>query len=413
MNSSTREQPQAVVFDQVSKSYHVNRAIDSFRHVVATLKNGTIGRKHQRPADFQALRALSFTIKPGERVAFIGRNGAGKSTILKMVQGVTHPTQGRVTVQGKVGGLIELGAAFVPTFSARENIMLSCAMHGIARQNAKKLVSVIAELAEVTQFLDVPLSRFSSGMKVRLGFVAALMTVPDIILLDEVLAVGDENFKKKSFAMLEQYLDQRTVLFVSHNMNHVRKVCDRCIYLRNGEIRFDGDPEAAIQQYLSEADGDEPARRVILNPMRIGNPLQATVSVAEVRLEHDESSDVVRAELDLNVTNPCGHLLVEVGISRKAADALASFIGGRCLSFPDIGTRGRHQVVCEFDASILTDQAYEITFKPFFSEQPGKAAQEHIKIDLKLNRVPTPGLMGGVDFRIVRGQGQGRPGDSA
>lgn len=206
--------------------------------------------RHQDKEEFWALRDVSFDIMPGDRVGIIGRNGAGKSTLLKLLSRITEPTTGRITLRGRVASLLEVGTGFHPELTGRENIFLNGAILGMSRVEVRKKFDEIVDFAGVEKFLDTPVKRYSSGMYVRLAFAVAAHLEPEILIVDEVLAVGDAEFQKKCLGKMEQVgQNGRTVLFVSHNMTAIQTLCNSTIILSNGEITFQGHTHSAIQLY--------------------------------------------------------------------------------------------------------------------------------------------------------------------
>ena len=200
---------------------------------------------------FWALRDLSFDIAPGEVVGVIGRNGAGKSTLLKILSRITAPTRGRVEVRGRLASLLEVGTGFHPELSGRENIFLNGAILGMTRAEVASKFDEIVAFAEVEKFIDTPVKRYSSGMYVRLAFAVAAHLEPDLLVIDEVLAVGDASFQKRCLGKIKDVAGQgRTVLFVSHNMLAVQRLCTRAIWLDTGSQRADGSPEQIVAEYL-------------------------------------------------------------------------------------------------------------------------------------------------------------------
>lgn len=200
-----------------------------------------------------ALRDLSFEIKNGETVGIIGKNGAGKSTLLKLIAGVSSPTSGIVQVNRKVAPLIELGAGFHPELDGRENIYLNGVILGLKESYIKKKFNEIVAFAEVEEFIDTPLKYYSSGMYMRLAFAVAVFTNPQILLVDEILAVGDEGFQKKCLDKMNEFKKNgTTIVYVSHAMNTVGEFCDRVIYLEHGKVKFDGKAKEGVGLYKSE-----------------------------------------------------------------------------------------------------------------------------------------------------------------
>ena len=217
-------------------------------------------RKAQREAaaeraeneeEFWALKDVSFEIRRGERVGIIGRNGAGKSTLLKILSRITEPTTGRVEIRGRVASLLEVGTGFHPELTGRENIYLNGAILGMTRREIRSKFDEIVDFAEVEKFLDTPVKRYSSGMYVRLAFAVAAHLEPEILVVDEVLAVGDASFQKKCLGKMEDVADRegRTVLFVSHQMAAISKLCEKCLLLSSGHLVKTGGTQAVISEY--------------------------------------------------------------------------------------------------------------------------------------------------------------------
>lgn len=205
------------------------------------------------PHHFWALRDVSFNIQPGEIVGIIGRNGAGKSTLLKILSRITEPTEGEAIINGRVGSLLEIGTGFHPELTGRENIYMNGTILGMKKAEVDRKFDQIAAFAEIDEFLDTPVKRYSSGMYVRLAFAVAAHLEPEILLIDEVLAVGDEHFQKKCLGKIESVgREGRTVLFVSHNMGSIAQLCDKTILLSHGQISRYGRTPEIIEYYLNE-----------------------------------------------------------------------------------------------------------------------------------------------------------------
>src|SRR5580698_7052438 len=220
---------------------------DTITRGVRKLLPGGHAEKRQKSSkeEFWALKDVNFEIQPGERVGIIGRNGAGKSTLLKVLSRITEPTQGRISIRGRVASLLEVGTGFHPELSGRENIFLNGAILGMTRVEIKKQFDEIVAFAEVEQFLDTPVKRYSSGMYMRLAFAVAAHLRSDILIVDEVLAVGDISFQKKCLGKMGDISRQKgtTVLFVSHNMAAVRALCTRAILLKEGGVQTSGETD--------------------------------------------------------------------------------------------------------------------------------------------------------------------------
>lgn len=213
--------------------------------------------------EFWALKDINFQIKQGDRVGIIGRNGAGKSTLLKILSRITEPTTGRITLNGRVASLLEVGTGFHPELSGRENIFLNGAILGMSRKEIQRKFDEIVDFAEVEKFLDTPVKRYSSGMYVRLAFAVAAHLEPEILIVDEVLAVGDAQFQKKCLGKMEDVANQgRTVLFVSHNMAAVRQLCNSAILINKGTIESSGDTAKLIEEYLKSTNKEANASSI-------------------------------------------------------------------------------------------------------------------------------------------------------
>lgn len=221
------------------------RVEDLKSYIINTLK----GKKNKKNR-FWALKDVSFEIKQGERIGILGLNGAGKSTLLKIVAGVLKPTEGTVKVKGVIAPMLELGAGFDKRYTGAENIYLNGAMLGYSKEFIKEKFDEIVEFSELGEFINVPLMNYSSGMKARLGFAMATIVEPDILILDEVLAVGDARFRRKSEAKIHEMLAKNvTVLFVSHNIEQIKRICDTAILLEKGKLLMKGPVKEVAEVY--------------------------------------------------------------------------------------------------------------------------------------------------------------------
>jgi lipopolysaccharide transport system ATP-binding protein len=253
--------------ENLSKKYMINHQkqerYTTLRDVLANgvkRKMGKLlqpGAKQDDPEheEFWALKEVSFDIQQGDRVGIIGRNGAGKSTLLKILSRITEPTSGRVSIKGRVASLLEVGTGFHPELTGRENIFLNGAILGMSKVEIERKFDEIVAFAEVEKFLDTPVKRYSSGMYVRLAFAVAAHLEPEILIVDEVLAVGDAQFQKKCLGKMEEVgKEGRTVLFVSHNMAMISNLCKKGIYLESGKIALQGEISQAIGKYYQSAN---------------------------------------------------------------------------------------------------------------------------------------------------------------
>ena len=231
-----------------------------------------------------ALRDVSFTVQQGEVLGIIGRNGAGKSTLLKILSRVTAPTSGKIKVKGRIASLLEVGTGFHPELTGRENIYLNGAILGMTKQEVTRKFDEIVDFSEVEKFIDTPVKRYSSGMYVRLAFAVAAHLDPEILIVDEVLAVGDAEFQKKCLGKMGDVAKEgRTVLFVSHNMASIRTLCSTCMLIRSGELQYSGSPEIVINEYFSNHSESNLSVPMDLNRYR---PKWAAPIITEIHLKN-------------------------------------------------------------------------------------------------------------------------------
>lgn len=248
-----------IQFMQVDKVYRLG-TLPSLRARLAHWSAASLRRRAQtdRSPMLWALRGVDFSVNAGETIGIIGHNGAGKTTILKLIAGITRPTQGQVQVSGRVSSLIELGAGFHPDLTGRENIFLNGAILGLRRHEIHKLFDQIVAFAGLEQFIETPVKRYSSGMYARLGFAVAAHVSPDILLVDEVLAVGDAAFQRRCYEKVWELVhhEGRSVIMVSHGFGYIRALCNRVVWLHQGEVQQIGAPDAVIRAYESSVFGN-------------------------------------------------------------------------------------------------------------------------------------------------------------
>lgn len=270
--------------ENLGKKYiisHQQERYTAFRDVVANMAKKTIkkviGKDEILPKkeEFWALKNIDFEVSQGDRIGIIGRNGAGKSTLLKLLSKITEPTEGKIKIKGKIASLLEVGTGFHAELTGRENIFLNGAILGLSKNDIKKKFDEIVEFAEVEKFLDTPVKKYSSGMYVRLAFAIAANLEPDILIIDEVLAVGDASFQEKCLGRMKNIskAERKTILFVSHNMGAISALCGRVICLENGKIVFDGNSNDGISFYqnnnLKNISGEYDFNKI--DPSRYGN----------------------------------------------------------------------------------------------------------------------------------------------
>jgi ABC-type polysaccharide/polyol phosphate transport system ATPase subunit len=249
--------PGAIVAERASRTFKV------YPRESRRLKDAIVARRRSRPAEVLALQDVSFEIEPGGAVGLVGRNGSGKTTLLRLISGIIKPTGGQVDVGGRVGSLLELGAGFHPDLTGRENVFLNGSIYGLKRAYLREQLDQIVAFAGLEQAIDRPVRTYSSGMYMRLGFAIAAHIDADVLLLDEVFAVGDEQFQRKCFGKIFEFKQRGgTIVFVSHDASAVERLCDRAILLRDGSVAFDGPTHDAIVRYRQQLAGDrDPAER--------------------------------------------------------------------------------------------------------------------------------------------------------
>jgi lipopolysaccharide transport system ATP-binding protein len=325
--------------------------------------------------EFWALKDVSFEIKQGDRVGIIGRNGAGKSTLLKILSRITSPTQGEIYIKGRVASLLEVGTGFHPELTGRENIFLNGAILGMTKAEIRHKFDEIVAFAEVEKFIDTPVKRYSSGMYVRLAFAVAAHLEPDILIVDEVLAVGDAQFQDKCLGKMKDVAAQgRTVLFVSHNMQAISTLTQKCIVLTKGEPAFQANTETSIRRYLqtnstiesiytSAALPDQPKITRIELVTSLGNNIQTHGESMEVIFEIATPTPVRGACLSFQIFNTHHQPVLHVW----------TFDSER----PMCREAGIFQVVCRIPNLRLYMGNYTIT--AHFSEPPGGTHFETIE----------------------------------
>ena len=309
-----------------------------------------------------ALNDVSLNVQEGEVLGIIGRNGAGKSTLLKILSRIVEPTSGSCIIHGRVASLLEVGTGFHSELSGRENLYLNGAILGMSKREMDSKFEEIVDFSGVGKFIDTPVKRYSSGMSVRLAFSIAAHLDPEILLIDEVLAVGDAYFQKKCLGKMQEVSSQgRTVLFVSHQMNAIQSLCDRCILLENGRVVKDGDTEVVVNKYLnlgknSDKISDFRYAKDKYKDMNLG----ATVSINEVEFKDNKSAIAVGEELSINV-------MVKSNVSYNIKDLHLSII------ITDLGGRGlsRSNLKETFEVKAGLETNLNVTVNTGFHLMPG------------------------------------------
>lgn len=397
-----------ITIDNIGKKYRITHSQDGRSNYVAlrdvlsdTAKKITGKVMHPfkkkergRPAaeDFWALRNISFDINPGDRIGIIGRNGAGKSTLLKVLSRITEPTEGRITMRGRVASLLEVGTGFHPELTGRENIYLNGAILGMSRREIDRKFDEIVDFSGVEKFLDVPVKRFSSGMYVRLAFAVAAHLESEILLVDEVLAVGDAEFQKKCLGKMDDISKNsgKTVFFVSHNMGAIASLCNRGIILRDGHLVFDGPAQESISSYMSFLQGLA-AEKDLSKVRRISNYTgEARITGFSLKNTGSES-DVIDAD------KPCIAELtfevlqdnVNVGGDFEISDGIQKlflFHSDKRNSLVPILNKGTYKFFCHLDCLPLYSGTY---FVSITLTRPGVPI-DHIQNAVSIEVLLTP-----------------------
>lgn len=328
----------------------------------ASLSNSTIQQSSSSTTEeFWALKDINFEVKRGERVGIIGRNGAGKTTLLKLLSRITEPTTGRITLKGRVASLLEVGTGFHPELTGRENIFLNGAILGMGKDEIKNKFDEIVDFAEIEKFLDTPVKRYSSGMYVRLAFAVAAHLEPEILIVDEVLAVGDAQFQKKCLGKMEEVSakEGRTVLFVSHNMVTISSLCQRCMLLDSGELRRLGNTSDIIIEYFSQG-GSSPASFDYTDCNKLIGEHGAVLLSGRVV----NKSGNVDAEIDIREKFTI-EMIFKVMTANKLLSpnfhflsADGSYVFVTCPQRPINQIQGTYKVVCEMPGNFLNEGTY-------------------------------------------------------
>lgn len=374
----------AIVAEGLSKRYRIGTRRDPYGRLTETLWNavaapfrrGKGGETDER--DYWALRDVSFEIPRGSAVGIIGRNGAGKSTLLKILSRITEPTAGRAVLHGRVGSLLEVGTGFHSELTGRENIQLSGAILGMRRAEIQRHFDEIVAFADIGPFLDTPVKRYSSGMKVRLGFAVAAFLEPEILFVDEVLAVGDAEFQRKCLGKMEDVAHEgRTILFVSHSMPAILRLCDRGILLDHGRVLADGPSHDVVRRYL-ESDLGRSGARVWDDPsLAPGDAVARLKSIRIMPVGGGSAEEIeIRTPIDVEVeywSEEPGNLRPSVGLHFYNDEGVCLFAShdwnDRAASTRP-RTPGVVRSVCRIPANFLAEGRIVVTtsiatFNPF------------------------------------------------
>lgn len=294
-----------ITVEKLSKKFIISHEAPerykSLREIMTNKVKNLVGNGNKRVSgtneEFYALQDIDFKVYPGDRLGIIGRNGAGKSTLLKILSRITEPSSGRITIRGRVASLLEVGTGFHPELTGRENVFLNGAILGMPRAEIRKKFDEIVAFAEVEKFLDTPVKRYSSGMYVRLAFAVAAHLEPEILIVDEVLAVGDSQFQKKCLGKMEDVSknEGRTVLFVSHNMGVIAQLCQKALLLKNGKlVQFDG-TRNVIDNYILNITSDSN----VYSPRQ--NEIMKSIYFERIETVNQEGNNVENYQFNENI----------------------------------------------------------------------------------------------------------------
>lgn len=378
----------------LSKQYKVGLGktpFPTFREsIVNSLKSPLKKFGKNNSENFWALRDINFEVEPGEVIGIIGRNGAGKSTILKILSRITEPTEGKIELYGRVGSLLEVGTGFHPELTGRENIFLNGAILGMKRSEIVKKFDEIVDFAEIEKFTDTPVKHYSSGMYTRLAFAVAANLEPEILIVDEVLAVGDVEFQKKCLGKMKSVSDKegRTVLFVSHNMSAVSNLCKRAFLLESGKIEFIGNVNETIAAYLKTAN---------ISEVYFENEVVTYASIKQIR---DEIHLTVDYEMPVPTSMPCLGFSIIDGLGNPICGTNPRYDKVPKLSVPV--KNGKVSVVIKYPR--LIDGTYRLSLW-FGTERQNYFEQADCLnfeiFSMALNQHPMPGVHGYVQPECV------------
>jgi ABC-type polysaccharide/polyol phosphate transport system ATPase subunit len=351
--------PGRIVVDRVSQRFRVSP------HPQRTLKDLFVARGRPETREVWALRDVSLVAEPGEALGLVGRNGSGKTTLLKLVSQIFRPTSGRVEAGGRVASLLELGAGFHPDFTGRENVYLNGSIYGLSRARVSELMDEIVAFAELERFVDLPIRTYSSGMYMRLGFSVAAHIEADVLLLDEVFAVGDEAFQRKCFGKIAEFKRRGgTIVFVSHDAQAVERLCDRAVLLKQGEVAFDGPTREAIARYRRLLADEQSPDELAGGLREWGTGEARVVSVRLLDADGDERLQFAAGEplvIELRVASDPGVSAPQLSLELRDDDGVA--LGGVTVATADLGWEpgaGERELRFELDRLPLAEGRFHL-----------------------------------------------------
>jgi lipopolysaccharide transport system ATP-binding protein len=304
---------------------------------------------------------LDFKLHRGDKIALVGPNGAGKSTLLKILTQITPPTEGEIVMRGNVASLLEVGTGFHPELTGRENIFLNGAILGMPKKEIARKFDEIVEFSGIGQFLDTPVKRYSSGMQVRLAFSVAAHMEPDILLVDEVLAVGDAEFQKKSMGKMEEVTqkDGRTIVMISHNMSAIKRLCTKTILLDKGRIVFFGDTKEAIERYM-DSDYDATVKNAKLFPFTTEDIVVNDFSVqqADTKTNYIDNDHPFEVTVDFEVLKQLDQFRIGICVKNAIGDTLIRSLTSDWNPAAENIEKGHHQATLTFPGNLLVPGGY-------------------------------------------------------
>lgn len=328
---------------------------------------------------FMALNGIDLTIKKGEAIGIIGKNGAGKSTLLKILSRVTAPTEGEIDIYGRITSMLEVGTGFHPEMTGRENVYMNGAILGMSKEEIDSKMDQIIEFSEVGEFIDTPVKRYSSGMYVKLAFSVAAHLDSEIMIMDEVLAVGDMKFQQKSLGKMGDSAahEGKTILYVSHNMNTIRQLCNRCIVLSEGKVIFDGDVEEAISVYMQASDIGYYKFYDLENKTR-NKGVTGDVAIKSVEIL-DALPIALREKIHLKIIWTVKSPLIRKASFRVLVGGAVGGLIGISMSEDYPMSPGINEAVIEFDSSTLAPGLYKANIEIFEMDNTRQTMHEGIK----------------------------------
>ncbi|MEQ9443820.1 MAG: ABC transporter ATP-binding protein [Cyclobacteriaceae bacterium] len=354
----------AISVENISKRYLIgDTSKGSVREAITSFFSENASSKKE---NFLALKDISFEVKKGEAVGIIGKNGAGKSTLLKILSRITEPSTGRIVIDGRVSSLLEVGTGFHPELTGRENIFLNGTILGMSRDEIKSKLDEIIEFSGVKRFIETPVKRYSSGMKVRLAFAVAAHLEPEILIIDEVLAVGDVEFQKKCLGKMADITGQgRTILFVSHNMSAVRRLCSKAIHLDDGQVVYTGDVEEAISNYLDTNDTYiESMGEIAWNVTAAPQSSEVKLIAARIRNNEEkvktqfDTSEEITIEVDYQVKMPVRNMRIVLKVSTH--EGILAFASTDHQTRETHTQEGFYRTTCKIPSYVLNKISYFI-----------------------------------------------------